>query len=104
MAAEGFSQDLVQAVGLLGAGVIAVPIFRKLKLGSVLGYFAGGLVIGPSGIGLFSNPESVLHVAEFGVVMFLFIIGLEMQPSRLWNLRGEILASASPRSGSAARC
>ncbi|WP_100961947.1 monovalent cation:proton antiporter-2 (CPA2) family protein [Bosea sp. FBZP-16] len=90
MAAEGFSQDLVQAVGLLGAGVIAVPIFRKLKLGSVLGYFAGGLVIGPSGIGLFSNPESVLHVAEFGVVMFLFIIGLEMQPSRLWNLRGEI--------------
>ncbi|SFD35107.1 glutathione-regulated potassium-efflux system protein KefB [Bosea sp. CRIB-10] len=90
MAAEGFSQDLVQAVGLLGAGVIAVPIFRKLKLGSVLGYFAGGLVIGPSGIGLFSNPESVLHVAEFGVVMFLFIIGLEMQPSRLWNLRREI--------------
>jgi len=90
MAAEGFSQDLVQAVGLLGAGVIAVPLFRKLKLGSVLGYFAGGLVIGPSGLGLFSNPESVLHVAEFGVVMFLFIIGLEMQPSRLWNLRGEI--------------
>ena len=56
----------------------------------MLGYFCAGLVIGPYGLGLFSNPESVLHVAEFGVVMFLFIIGLEMQPSRLWNLRREI--------------
>ena len=90
MAAQGFSPELVQAVGLLGAGVIAVPIFRRLRLGSVLGYFAGGVLIGPSGIGLFPHPESVLHLAEFGVVMFLFIIGLEMQPARLWNLRGEI--------------
>jgi hypothetical protein len=57
MAAEGFSQDLVQAVGLLGAGVIAVPIFRKLKLGSVLGYLPEASCIGPSGIGLFDDPE-----------------------------------------------
>jgi len=90
MAAEALSEDLVKAVALLGAGVVAVPIFQRLKLGSVLGYFAAGVAIGPSGIGLFSNPETVLHVAEFGVVMFLFIIGLEMQPSRLWNLRREI--------------
>lgn len=90
MAVEGVTGDLIKVVSLLGAGVMAVPLFRRLGLGSVLGYFCAGLVIGPYGLGLFANPESVLHVAEFGVVMFLFIIGLEMQPSRLWNLRGEI--------------
>ncbi|HEY5793656.1 MAG TPA: monovalent cation:proton antiporter-2 (CPA2) family protein [Bosea sp. (in: a-proteobacteria)] len=90
MAVEGVTGDLIKVVSLLGAGVVAVPIFRRLGLGSVLGYFTAGLAIGPYGLGLFDNPESVLHVAEFGVVMFLFIIGLEMQPSRLWNLRREI--------------
>jgi glutathione-regulated potassium-efflux system protein KefB len=90
MAVEGVADNLVKVVSLLGAGVVAVPIFRRLGLGSVLGYFSAGIVIGPFGLGLFSSPETVLHVAEFGVVMFLFIIGLEMQPSRLWNLRGEI--------------
>lgn len=82
--------DLVKVVALLGAGVVAVPIFRKLGLGSVLGYFGAGILIGPFGLGLFSTPEGVLHVAEFGVVMFLFVIGLEMQPSRLWGLRRAI--------------
>ena len=82
--------DLVPVVVLLGAAVIAVPLFKRLGLGSVLGYLAAGLVIGPFGIGLFSDPQSILHVAELGVVMFLFIIGLEMQPSRLWSMRGEI--------------
>lgn len=90
MAVEGLTGDLIKVVSLLGAGVVAVPLFRRLGLGSVLGYFSAGLVIGPFGLGLFSNPEAVLHVAELGVVMFLFIIGLEMQPSRLWNLRREI--------------
>jgi len=90
MAVEGVTGDLIKVVSLLGAGVVAVPLFRRLGLGSVLGYFSAGLAIGPYGLGLFGNPESVLHVAEFGVVMFLFIIGLEMQPSRLWNLRREI--------------
>ncbi|MFD1702013.1 monovalent cation:proton antiporter-2 (CPA2) family protein [Methylopila henanensis] len=90
MAAEGGSNELVQVVALLGAGVVAVPIFRRLGLGSVLGYFAAGIVIGPFAIGLFPDPASVLHVAEFGVIMLLFIIGLEMQPSRLWGLRREI--------------
>lgn len=88
MATEGVG--LVQVVALLGAGVVAVPLFRRLGLGSVLGYFAAGLVIGPFGAGLFSDPESILHVAEFGVIMLLFIIGLEMQPSRLWGLRRQI--------------
>lgn len=87
-AAHGF--DLVPIVVLLGAAVVAVPLFKRLGLGSVLGYLAAGLVIGPFGIGLFSDPQSILHVAELGVVMFLFIIGLEMQPSRLWSMRGEI--------------
>ncbi|MGR7997388.1 monovalent cation:proton antiporter-2 (CPA2) family protein [Xanthobacter sp. ZOL 2024] len=82
--------DLVPAVVLLGAAVVAVPLFKRLGLGSVLGYLAAGLVIGPFGLGLFSNAQSILHVAELGVVMFLFIIGLEMQPSRLWAMRGEI--------------
>ena len=82
--------NLVPVVVLLGAAVIAVPLFKRLGLGSVLGYLAVGLVIGPFGIGLFSDPQSILHVAELGVVMFLFIIGLEMQPSRLWSMRGEI--------------
>ena len=87
MAAETLQSGLVQVVALLGAGVIAVPIFRRLGLGSVLGYFAAGVAIGPFGFGLFSQPDSIVHVAEFGVIMLLFIIGLEMQPARLWNLR-----------------
>jgi glutathione-regulated potassium-efflux system protein KefB len=90
MAVEGQGDQLVQIVALLGAGVVAVPIFRRLGLGSVLGYFAAGLAIGPFGLGLFSDPENILHVAEFGVIMLLFIIGLEMQPSRLWKLKAEI--------------
>ena len=81
---------LGHAAALLGAGVLAVPIFRRLGLGSVLGYLAAGLAIGPFGLGLFSEPETILHVAEFGVVIFLFIIGLEMRPTRLWSLRKEI--------------
>src|SRR6185312_10396477 len=79
--------DLVQVVALLAAGVIAVPIFRRLGLGSVLGYLAAGLIVGPFGLRIVSDPQAVLHAAELGVVMFLFIIGLEMEPSRLWALR-----------------
>ena len=90
MAVEASGNDLVQVVALLAAGVVAVPIFRRLGLGSVLGYLAAGLVIGPFGLGLFTDPQAILHVAELGVVMFLFVIGLEMQPSRLWSLRREI--------------
>ena len=81
---------LEHAVALLGPAVIAAPLFRRLGLGSVLGYLAAGLVIGPFGLGIFRDPENVLHVAELGVVMFLFIIGLEMRPAKLWALRKEI--------------
>lgn len=82
--------DLVPVVVLLAAAVIAVPLFRRTGLGSVLGYLAAGLAIGPFGLGFFDDPQSIIHVAELGVVLFLFIIGLEMQPSRLWSMRGEI--------------
>jgi glutathione-regulated potassium-efflux system protein KefB len=90
MAAAEQGTDLVHVVALLGAAVVAVPLFKRAGLGSVLGYLAAGLVIGPFGLRLFTDPQSILHVAELGVVMFLFVIGLEMQPSRLWSLRREI--------------
>ncbi|BCH24685.1 monovalent cation:proton antiporter-2 (CPA2) family protein [Mesorhizobium sp. L-8-3] len=90
MAAEATGNDLVHVVALLGAAVVVVPIFRRLGLGSILGYLAAGLLIGPFGLRIFTDPAAILHVAELGVVMFLFIIGLEMRPSRLWSLRAEI--------------
>lgn len=82
--------DLIQVVALLAAGVIAVPLFRRLGLGSVLGYLAAGLAVGPFGLRLVADPQSVLHAAELGVVLFLFIVGLEMEPAKLWGLRKQI--------------
>ncbi|WP_149589474.1 monovalent cation:proton antiporter-2 (CPA2) family protein [Tabrizicola flagellatus] len=90
MATESAGVDLVSVVTLLGAAVVAVPVFKRIGLGSVLGYLAAGLAIGPFGLGLFSDPMAILHVAELGVVMFLFIIGLEMEPSKLWSMRRDI--------------
>ena len=82
--------ELWQVLALLAAGVLAVPIFKRAGLGSVLGYLAAGLAIGPFGLRLIADPESILHVSELGVVLFLFIVGLEMEPSRLWSLRKQI--------------
>ena len=82
--------DLGLAVALLAAGVVAVPLFRLLGLGAVLGYLAAGVVVGPFVLKLFNDPQAVLHVAEFGVVMFLFLIGLEMRPAKLWAMRKDI--------------
>ncbi len=82
--------ELWQVLALLAAGVIAVPLFKRAGLGSVLGYLAAGLAIGPFGLRLIADPESILHVSELGVVLFLFIVGLEMEPSRLWSLRKQI--------------
>jgi len=90
MSAESGASQLVSVVALLGAAVVTVPIFRRLGLGSVLGYLAAGLAIGPFGLKWFNDPQSILHVAELGVVMFLFVIGLEMRPSHLWSLRKQI--------------
>jgi len=83
--------NLSPVVSLLAAGVIAVALFKRFGLDAVLGYLAAGILIGPSALGLFNDPSSIMHVAELGVVMFLFVIGLEMQPSRLWGLRRDIL-------------
>ncbi|MGE0332205.1 MAG: monovalent cation:proton antiporter-2 (CPA2) family protein [Ramlibacter sp.] len=89
MAAEA-GTELVKVVVLLAAGVVAVPLFKRLGLGSVLGYLAAGLAIGPFGLAFFSEAQTILHIAELGVVMFLFVIGLEMQPTKLWSMRRQI--------------
>jgi glutathione-regulated potassium-efflux system protein KefB len=78
------------AVVLMTAAVVAVPLFRWLGLGSVLGYFAAGVLVGPSILGLFDDPQAILHFSELGVVMFLFVIGLELRPVKLWAMRNQI--------------
>jgi len=88
--AASLSDNLEFTVALLASGVAAVPLFRRLGLGSVLGYFAAGLLIGPSVLGIFDDPETMLHVSELGVVMFLFLIGIELRPQKLWAMRGQI--------------
>ena len=75
----------------LAAAVIAVPIARALGLGAIIGYLAAGIAIGPWGLALVSNVQDILHFAEFGVVLMLFLVGLELQPGRLWSLRRPIL-------------
>ncbi len=78
---------LIESFVYLLAAIVSVSISRRLGFGSVLGYLAAGIIIGPFGLKLVSDPEHILHFAEFGVVLLLFIIGLELQPSRLWVLR-----------------
>lgn len=90
MSSEAHSISLVAPVVLLAAAVIAVPIFKRIGLGSVLGYLIAGLIIGPFGFAFFQDSTAILHIAELGIVMYLFVIGLEMQPSHLWSLRREI--------------
>ncbi|WGM32088.1 monovalent cation:proton antiporter-2 (CPA2) family protein [Brevundimonas sp. NIBR11] len=90
MADPAAGMNLGHAVVLLSAAVVAVPLFRKLGMGSVLGYLTAGVIIGPFALGMIGDAEAILHVAELGVVMFLFIIGLEMRPAKLWKLRKEI--------------
>ena len=78
---------LEQAVVFLITAVLLVPLFQRIKLGAVLGYLGAGMLIGPWGLGMVANVESTLEFAEFGVVLLLFLVGLELQPSRLWVLR-----------------
>ncbi|MDP3859714.1 MAG: monovalent cation:proton antiporter-2 (CPA2) family protein [Stagnimonas sp.] len=81
---------LHEAALFLAAAVLFVPLFKRAKLGAVLGYLAAGLAIGPHGLGFAKDAEEVLHISEFGVVLLLFVIGLELQPRRLWTLRREV--------------
>jgi glutathione-regulated potassium-efflux system ancillary protein KefC/glutathione-regulated potassium-efflux system protein KefB len=78
---------LQQAAVFLLTAVLLVPLFQRLRLGAVLGYLGAGMLIGPWGLGMISEVESTLEFAEFGVVLLLFLVGLELQPSRLWVLR-----------------
>src|SRR5215510_8238618 len=82
----------VQAFVYLAAALLVVPLARRTGLGSVLGYLLAGLAIGPSVLGLVGEEgKEVMHFAEFGVVMMLFLVGLELEPERLWRLRKSIL-------------
>ena len=81
---------LVSSLIYLAAAVVAVPLSKALGLGSIIGYLIAGVVIGPWGVGLVSNVQDVLHFAEFGVVLMLFLVGLELEPKRLWALRRPI--------------
>ena len=79
--------DLAKIVVILAAAVLAVPLAKRLGLGAVIGYLLAGVLIGPWGLALIREHEEILHVGELGVVLLLFIVGLELQPSRLWALR-----------------
>ncbi|MEM8662678.1 MAG: monovalent cation:proton antiporter-2 (CPA2) family protein [Pseudomonadota bacterium] len=87
---EGHTSELLIVIGFLGAAVIFVPIFKRLGLGAVLGYLTAGVLLGPSVLGITSNPEAILEFAELGVVFLLFLIGLELNPHRLWAMRRDI--------------
>jgi glutathione-regulated potassium-efflux system protein KefB len=78
---------IAQIAVFLGATVLAIPLFRRLRLSSILGYLAAGVVLGPWGFRVIQDTEGVMHIAEFGVVLLLFVIGLELQPSRLRAMR-----------------
>ena len=86
---------LAQIAIFLAAAVIAIPIFRYFKLGSVLGYLAAGIIIGPACLGLIGKVDATQHIAEFGIVLLMFVIGLELQPSRLWVMRKSIFGLGS---------
>lgn len=84
---------LLQAVVLLAAAAVAAPLARVANVGSVLGYLAAGVLIGPHALGFFTHVESILHVAELGIVFLLFLIGLELRPLRIWTMRRTILGA-----------
>ena len=81
---------LINSFIYLSAAVVVVPLAKKLGLGSIIGYLAAGIAIGPWGLGLVTNVQDILHFAEFGVVLMLFLIGMELEPKRLWSLRRPI--------------
>jgi glutathione-regulated potassium-efflux system ancillary protein KefC len=86
---------LINSFIYLSAAVIAVPLSKAAGLGSIIGYLAAGIAIGPWGLGLVTNVEDILHFAEFGVVLMLFLVGLELEPKRLWSLRRPIFGWGS---------
>jgi glutathione-regulated potassium-efflux system ancillary protein KefC len=89
------SHWLTLALTYLAAAVLAVPLARRLGLGAIIGYLAAGFAIGPSGLRLVTDPSQIVDLAEFGVVLMLFLIGLELQPKRLWAMRRPIFGWGS---------
>jgi glutathione-regulated potassium-efflux system protein KefB len=85
------TQVLISGSVLLGAALISVLIFRRLGLGAVLGYLVAGIIIGPHGLGMIGEPQTILSFAEIGIILLLFLVGLELSPSRLWLMRRDIL-------------
>jgi glutathione-regulated potassium-efflux system ancillary protein KefC len=90
---------IFDAVVYLAAAVVCVPIAKRLGLGSVLGYLAAGCAVGPFGLGLVRDVQSILHFAEFGVVLMLFVIGLELDPKRLWLMRRDVFGGGALQLG-----
>jgi monovalent cation:proton antiporter-2 (CPA2) family protein len=82
---------LTDVIILLSAAVIAVPLFQTLRLGAIPGFLIAGIVLGPSGLGYIENFDEITHLAELGVVLLLFVIGIEINPSRLWKMKGLVL-------------
>jgi glutathione-regulated potassium-efflux system ancillary protein KefC len=104
------NHDLLHnALIYLAAAIVLVPLTHRLGLGSVLGYILGGVIIGPFALGWIDSSTDVLHFSEFGVVMLLFLVGLELNPRRLWALRrlifglgaAQVLGTAALLSGGA---
>jgi glutathione-regulated potassium-efflux system ancillary protein KefC len=89
------SHTLIQALIYLGSAALIVPIAVRLGLGSVLGYLIAGCIIGPWGLRLVTDAEAILHFAEIGVVLMLFVIGLELDPQRLWKLRASVFGGGA---------
>lgn len=87
MSEQIFTNTLI----FLGAAIIMVPLVRKLGFSSVIGYILGGIIIGPFVLKLTGNADDVMHATEFGVVMLLFIVGLELEPKKFWSMRRTIL-------------
>jgi len=86
---------LIDIIILLSAAVISVPIFQAIKLGAVPGFLVAGLIVGPSGFGLISNINQIGYLAEIGVVLLLFVIGIELKPTRLWLMRRSVFGLGS---------
>lgn len=86
--------QFLEALALILIACVTVPVFKRIGLGAILGYLAAGVIVGASlTLGFTKNPDKLLHFAEFGVVLFLFVIGLEMKPAKLWDMRGDIFGA-----------
>ena len=82
---------LTDIIILLAAAVIIVPLFQRLRLGAIPGFLVAGIILGPSGLGYIENYDEISHLAELGVVLLLFVIGIEINPSRLWKMKRLVL-------------